>query len=154
MRPGVDAAQRACQGAAVHRVNRPGDRLPSAAVPPGVAASQLPRLGLPLVFQARNRNTDILVEPSNISQPTANDQQAAGSPTADNQRQPRSNRSPSISSAESQPFMGKVVITLETAATLQRVGEGSSAVSRRYPPRVTQDPCHIQSTADMPEQSK
>ena len=102
MRLGVDAAQRACQGAAVNRVNRPGERLPSPVALPGVAASQLPSLRLPLVFQART------VEP------------AASSDSHSNSNNPASH-----ASSSSLPRVGKVVITLATAATPQRVEEDS-----------------------------
>jgi hypothetical protein len=52
MRPGVDTAQRPCQGAVLNRASL-GRRLPSAAVLPGVAVSQLPCPGFPLVLPAR-----------------------------------------------------------------------------------------------------
>jgi hypothetical protein len=58
MRPGVDTALRTCQGAAVNRVKRLGGGLPSPAPPPGVAVSQLPCLGLPLVLRTRLVETE------------------------------------------------------------------------------------------------
>ena len=94
MCPGEDTAQRACQGAAVNRVRRPGKRLPSLAAPPGVAVSQLPRLGFPLAFRASE------VNPTTVEDKEEDDK----------------------AEERSQPLVGKVVITLETAATLQRVG--------------------------------
>ena len=63
MCPGVDTSLRTCQGAAVNRVSL-GRRLPSPAVRPGEAVSQLPCLGLPLVFQAR------AVEPRSSNAPS------------------------------------------------------------------------------------
>ena len=105
---GVDVALRTCQGAAVNRVRRPGEEHLSPALTPGVATSQLPGPRLPLVFQART------VEPIIIN--------------AKSHPQPQLSRSSPSSSDTSQggvTLVGKVVITLETAATLQRVEEGS-----------------------------
>ena len=132
MCPGVDTAQRTCQGAAVNRVKRPGRRLPSTAVVPGEAVSQLPRLGLPLVFQASEEEPTDTV---NIIQAQPRGPRAA-SPN------PRglSAASPSLT------LVGKVVITLATAATLQRVDPDSSAVSRLFPARATAAPCRTPST--------
>jgi hypothetical protein len=92
MCPGVSTAQRTCQGAAVNRANRPGKRLLSPVAFPGEAVLQLPRLGLPLVFRARTS------EPNNniILFSSANDPNTSG---------------------RSIPLVGKVVITLATAAT-------------------------------------
>ena len=97
MCPGVDTALRSCQGAAVNRVSL-GRRLPSPAVRPGEAVSQLPCLGLPLVFQASE------VEPTNANTISLS---AASSPTT--------------SPSRSETRVGKGGITLETAATPQRV---------------------------------
>ena len=101
MCPGESMAQRPCQGAAVNRVNRPGERLHNPAAAPGEAMLQLSRLGLPLVFQARTSepNTNTITD--------------------------------SIGSrSSSKPRVGKMMITLATAATLQRVEEDSAQVSR------------------------
>ena len=119
---GVDAAQRACQGAAVNWVKCPGERLPSPDALPGVAVSQLPSLRLPLVFQARTVEHNVIA-----------------------------NSHGSNNNGSSAPRVGKVVITLATAATPQRVEAGSSAVSRQCLPRVTDAPCRTPSTATKPE---
>ena len=109
-------AQRPCQGAAVNRVKRPGERLHSPAASPGEAMPQLPRLGLPLVFRAR------FVESDNSS-----------------------------SSSSSGPLVGKMMITLATAATLQRVEEDSAQVSRLCLPHATPDHCHTPFMANRQE---
>ena len=124
MCPGVSAAQRACQGAAVNKVNRPGSGLPSAAPRPGVAALQLPCPGFPLVFPTR-------VEPR--------DQQLSHEGGGD---------------VGSQTPVGKEELTLATAATPPRVEDPSSAASRQYPPRAMPDLCPTPCTASGPGLSK
>jgi hypothetical protein len=122
--PGVSAARRTCQGAAVNKVNRPGSGLPSAATRPGVVALQLPCPGFPLVFPAR-------VEPR--------DQQPSHTGGRD---------------VRSQTPVGKEELTLATAATPPRVEVPSSAASRQYPPRAMHDLCPTPCTANGPGQSR
>ena len=115
---GVDAAQRACQGAAVNRggVKRPGERLPSPVALPGVAAFQHPSLRLPLVFQARIvEHTAKTNNRSYISRIATN-----GSPSPG-------------SSSSSVPRVGKVVISRATVGSLQR-GEVQEAGQERGSP--------------------
>jgi hypothetical protein len=121
MRPGVDTAQRSCQGAAVNRVSL-GTWLPSAARAPREAVSQLPRPGFPLVFQARREEPVKDAENKSNRRPT--------------RRRRRTRRTP----------VGKEEITLATAATPPRVEGISSAALRPFHRRATPVTCPTRCT--------
>jgi hypothetical protein len=105
--------------------------------------SQLPCPGFPLVLSSQEEPNDSVEKP----------QPSSAKP---NSARPHRPISPAkalpqgMPTPQSKPRVGKVVITLATAATLQRVEEDSSAVSRLFHPHVTQDPCRTPYTANRP----
>ena len=108
--------------------------------------SQLPCPGFPLVLSSQEDPSSSVDELNNPNPSSVLTHRHISPAKAVRQGMPTPR-------SKSKPRVGKVVITLATAATLQRVEEDSSAVSRLYHPHATQDPCRTPYTANRPAPS-